>query len=52
MANLMKYEDGSFIREATTEEYEASLKAAKIDGGVGAITVEVDGEDVTCYVED
>lgn len=52
MANLMKYEDGSFIREATQDELEASLSAAERDGGAGCITVEIDGDDVTCYVED
>jgi len=50
MAKLMKYEGAEVVREATQEELEASLAAAKRDGGVGAITVEIDGEDVTCYV--
>ena len=50
MANLMKYEDGSFIRTATADETAASLAAAELDGGVGAITDEVDGEPTTCYV--
>lgn len=47
---LMRYEDAQDLREATQEEYERSLKAAKLDGGVGAITIEIDGEQVTCYV--
>ena len=50
MADLMKYEDGSYIREATNEEIEQSNRAAERDGGVGAITVEINGENVTCYV--
>lgn len=50
MANLMNYETGSFIREATADETAASLRAAELDGGVGAITVEIDGEATTCYV--
>lgn len=52
MAKLMKYDDAEVIREATQEELESSLNAAKRDGGVGAITVEIDGEDVTCYVQE
>jgi hypothetical protein len=47
MANLMKYEDGSYIRPATADETAASLAAAKRDSGVGAITV----GDITCYVD-
>lgn len=50
MADLMRYEDASYIREATAEETAESLRAAKTDGGAGAITVEIGGEDVTCYV--
>lgn len=52
MATLKKYDDAEAIREATREELEASLDAAKRDGGVGAITVEIDGKDTTCYVEE
>lgn len=52
MANLMRYEDGSYIRKATQAELEASLSAAERDGGAGVITVEINGEDVTCYVTD
>jgi hypothetical protein len=51
MKNLYKYDDASVIREATEEEVERSDRAARLDGGVGAITVEIDGENVTCYVE-
>lgn len=47
MANLLKYEDGSYLREATADEIAASLTAANTDGGAGAITV--DG--ATCYVD-
>jgi hypothetical protein len=50
MADLMRYEDGGYIRKATEDETAESIAAAKIDGGAGAITVEIDGEDVTCYV--
>lgn len=52
MADLMKYEDGSFIRKATQEEAAASEHAAQLDGGAGCITVNLDGEDVTCYVSE
>jgi hypothetical protein len=52
MAKLMNYDDASEIREATQAELEASLSAAEGDGGVGAITVEINGEQVTCYVQD
>lgn len=52
MAQLMKYDDATVIREATQAELDASLEAAKRDGGVGAITVEIDGEKVTCYVQE
>jgi hypothetical protein len=50
MAKLMNYETGDYVREATQEELAASLAAAEIDGGVGAIKADVDGEQVTCYV--
>ena len=36
MAKLMRYEDGSYLREATADELAASLAAAETDGGVGA----------------
>ena len=52
MAQLKRYDDAETIREATQEELNASLEAAKRDDGVGAITVEIDGELVTCYVQD
>ena len=52
MADLMKYDDATVIRQATQAELEASLEAAERDGGVGAITVDLDGEQVTCYVRD
>lgn len=48
MPRLMKYDDASVIREATMEEWEESVEAAKHDGGAGVI--EVSG--VSCYVED
>lgn len=50
MANLMNYNTGEIIRTATADETAASLAAAGRDGGVGAITVEIDGEATTCYV--
>ncbi len=46
MAKLMRYEDAIELREATQEELQASLEAAELDGGVGAIDV----QGVTCYV--
>lgn len=45
---LRRYLDGSFIRFATAEERDASIRAARRDGGAGVILV--DGE--RCYVED
>jgi hypothetical protein len=50
--DLHRYHDGSFLREATEEEREDSRTAATIDGGVGAFTAMVDGEEVTCYVQE
>jgi hypothetical protein len=47
MAQLLRYSDAGYIREATEEELQASIEAAKIDGGAGVITV--DGE--SCYVQ-
>lgn len=52
MADLMRYEDATIIRQATEEEIGASREAATRDGGAGAITVELDGEQVTCYVQE
>ena len=52
MAKLMTYNDATEIREATQAEVEASTETAKRDGGAGAITVEIDGEKITCYVQD
>lgn len=43
---LMDYDTNEEIRRATPDEQEASIEAARHDGGVGAI--EVDGR--TCYV--
>lgn len=45
---LKDYETGEEIREATAEEREASVEAARRDGGAGVILV--DGR--RCYVED
>jgi len=44
---LINIDTNETIRAATQEEHEASLSAAKMDNGVGAISV--DG--VTCYVD-
>jgi hypothetical protein len=44
---LCDYETGNRLRPATAAEYEASLRAAELDCGRGAI--EVDGQ--TCYVD-
>ena len=44
--DLYDYYTGEYMMEATSEECLASLAAAKIDGGVGAIDV----EGRTCYV--
>lgn len=43
---LYNYETGKSIREATNEEYEASLHAMRYDGGCGIILV--DGK--RCFV--
>ena len=43
---LTDYGTGEFIRQATAEEYKASVEQAKHDGGAGVI--EVDGR--SCYV--
>lgn len=45
---LVSYDDGDYIREATVEEYRESLRAAEYDGCVGVIMV--DGQ--RCYVTD
>lgn len=37
---LYDYETGDYIRPATVEEYEASVAAAEIDGGAGAIRID------------
>lgn len=44
---LMNYRTGEYLRAATVSEHRASVEAAALDGGVGAILV--DG--VVCYVE-
>lgn len=45
---LMDYDTAESIRHATVNEYDASMEAAKHDGGVGVIVV--DGR--SCYVID
>ena len=49
---LCNYLTGEAIRPATWDERCASLAMAKIDGGAGAFYVEIDGNEITCYVED
>ena len=44
---LFDYDSGLFIRQATRQEYKASIAASLLDGGVGVILV----DDVRCYVE-
>lgn len=44
--DLVDYETGERVREATLEEAEESIEAASLDGGAGVI--EVDGR--RCYV--
>ena len=44
---LLSYDDASFLRYATPEEVKESMAA----GPEGVITVEIDGEDVRCYVQ-
>ena len=49
--SLMRYVDGSYIRDATFAERYESDAAAENDGGVGAFQTEINGEKVTVYVE-
>lgn len=48
MADLHNYTTGYYIRTATEDETNASVRAAEYDGKPGAIIV--DG--IACYVED
>ena len=48
--NLTDYRTGETVREATDEEREASVEAARQDGGAGVITVP--DHDGPVYVED
>lgn len=50
MADLHNYTTGEYIRTATAEELAASIAAAESDGGSGVISVEIDGETVSCYI--
>lgn len=43
MSDLHDYNTGSYIREATIEERDASRSAAESDGGSGVILVADDG---------
>ncbi len=47
---LYRYTDGTYLRPATREEEEASIRAAETDGGSGVIMATVDGTLVACYV--
>lgn len=49
---LMNYRTNETIRLATAEEQEESRAQADFDGGSGVIVVEIDGEEVRCYVQD
>lgn len=42
--DLHDYNTGSYIREATAAEREASEMAAQLDGGAGVILVSEDGD--------
>lgn len=50
MVNLIRLEDGEFLREATADKFAQSETAARHDLGTGAITVKINGEDVACGV--
>lgn len=50
MPDLMNYRTNEYVREATDAEYQDSVEQAHHDGGAGAINVEVDGENMVCYV--
>ena len=52
MADLINYQTGEFIRTATAAELAASIEAAKNDGGSGVIAVEINGNKISCYVEE
>ena len=63
MSDLHDYLTGSYIREATAEERDASRVAAESDGGAGVILVDADGSILRagdrgaddarrCYVEE
>jgi len=49
-ATLHDYATSEELRPATYEEFAASIEAAKHDGGAGVITVEIDGNERSCYV--
>ena len=49
--DLIDSDTAEVIRAASDEEALASQRAAEQDNGVGAIHVEVDGEQRTCYVD-
>ena len=45
---LKNYKTGEYIREAT----EAEAEISRASGDTGAFDAEVDGKEVTCYVEE
>ena len=45
---LLRSDDAEFVRYATDDEVRESLNSGQPEGH---ITVEIDGEDVTCYVQ-
>lgn len=47
---LMEHQTGKMIRRATYEEVVRSLAAAEDDGGQGIITVNIEGQNIDCYV--
>lgn len=49
VADLMDYNTGQRIRDATADELRASIRAARSDGGAGVILVDDQGER-SCYV--
>ena len=52
MGKLLRLDNAEYIREATQEEQEASEREYELNGEVGDIKVEIDGQVITCYVVD
>lgn len=49
--NLVNYKTGEVIRTATASEIEASNQEVEAGHAEGVIEVEIDGKNVSCYVE-